>query len=200
VPKSLSGLPRMRAIPDPTALEPLSEFSCGGSSEYETAVDRAVDELLQMSSEDLAEYDVRVAEDAATGALIGVSVAQERRLNESTDHFARSMYLAVLAINQPYRGWRMPDGATRIGTFLLGDALAEIGRTWEEPMPYVWAVVHRENRDCQRLLSNQSFWRINDINRDPSNPYFVHFRDEGIDWSDGLGPHVIRAVSQARGE
>jgi hypothetical protein len=192
----------MRAIPDPTTYEQLADFSCGGSSDHEQHVDSAVEELLQLSSEDLADYKirkVRVAEDSETDSLIGISVIQEKRLSESDDTFEHAAYLAVLAIDKSYRGWRMPDGATRIGTFLLGDALAEIDCTWEQPMPYVWAVVHPENDHCRRLLNKQNFWPLHDINKDPSE-YIVYLRDESVDWSHGFGPHVIRSVLDARGE
>ncbi len=196
MPERLPGLPQLRSIPDPTSYEPLAGFSCGKAA-HERDVDKAVDELLEMSSEEAATYEVRVAEDRVTGDLIGISCFHKRPLSDD-EIFADAVYLAVIAINEPYRGWRLPDGVTRIGTFLLCDSLAQIGHIWGNPtMPYVWGVVHRDNQPCRRLLSAHGFWRIGGSNRHPSIPYFVHMRDEGVNSAHRFTAQVTEAVERA---
>jgi hypothetical protein len=186
----------MRWVQDPADYGPLADFVCGGDSDYEGDVEALINQLRLMSSEDAAEYEIRVAEARHADDLIAVSVFHKRALG-NTEEFANAVYMALCAINEPYRGRRMPDGVTRIGTFLLCDTLAQIERLWGSPMPCVWGLVHQGNKDCHNLLSRHSFWRLRGSNRDPSDPYFVHLREATLDWAHGFSPQLLDAVERA---
>jgi hypothetical protein len=183
----------MRWVSDPTSSALLAEFACGGVSEHERDVEGALDELRDSD----AGYEIRVAEARHTGDPIAVSVFDRRALGRD-ESFAKAVSLLLAAVNEPYRGWRMPDGVTRIGTFMLCDTLAQIEQLWGDPMPCVWGLVHRDNKACQRVLSTRhGFWRLRDISRDPSAPYYVHLRQEHLDWTHGFSPHMVDAVERA---
>jgi hypothetical protein len=187
----------MRWVSDPMNYGLLADFACGGDSGYEQQVEDLLDQLRDMSAEDAAEYKIRVAEARHTDDLIAISVFHERQLGEA-EEFADAVYLALAAVNQPYRGWRMPDGATRIGTFLLCDTLAQVDRLWGDPMRCVWALVHQDNKDCHNVLTRHSFWRLRDVHRDPSDqPYYVYLRQKGLDWAFGFSAQILDAVERA---
>ena len=184
----------MRSIREPSSYAPLAHFSCGGNSDYEVDADKAIKELLDLSDEECEEFEIRVAESPDSHALIGVTIFHERALGP----FSPAICLALLAVGEPFRGWRMPDGATRVGTFLLCDALAQTKQIWGESMPVVWGNVHQDNGHCRRLLSSHRFWRLRGSSRDPSNPYYTHMRDAGVTWSHGFTQPAIEAVKEAR--
>lgn len=186
----------MRWVSDPTSYEPLTRFACGGASNHEQAVEEALDELRDMGPEDTVEFKVRVAEARHADDLVGVSIFLKRPLGDSGE-YADAVCLALTVVNEPYRGWRMPDGTSRIGTFLLCDALAQIEDQWGHPMPDVWGAVHEENKDCQNMLSRHGFWRLRDSKRDPANFYFVYLRPKDLDWAAKFSPLILNAVKQA---
>jgi hypothetical protein len=186
----------MRWVSDPASYKPLAGFACGGESDYEHEVEGVLDQLRELSPEDADEYRIRAAEARDDGDLIALSVFHKRPLGES-GLLRDAVYLALAAVNEPYRGRRMPDG-TRIGTFMLCDTLAQIENLWGHPMPCVWGLVHRDNKSCQNVLSRHSFWRLRASNRDPANPaYFVHQRQEDLDWAHGFSPQLLEAVELA---
>jgi hypothetical protein len=189
-------LPRMRWVSDPASDARLAELACGGESEHERDVEKALDELRGLSVEDAAEYEIRVAEARHADDLIAVSVFHKLPLGDS-EEFADAVCLRVIAINEPYRRCCMPDGATGIGTFLLCDTLAQVNHLWGNPMPYVWGVVHQNNKDCQNVLNRHKFWRLKDSKRDPSRPYFVHLRQDHLDWDHGFSPRILNTVDEA---
>jgi hypothetical protein len=191
----LPELPQTRTVSDPTNYAPLRGFSCGSEHPYERDVNDAIGQLLDLSPEDAACYEVRVAELPSTRQLVGISVFSERRFTEDPE-YADAIGISVVSVNRPFReDWRMPDGITRIGTFLLCDVLAQVEDLWGDPMPYVWGAVHRNNKRCQRLLSKHGFYSVR--NGDPSNAYFVHLRNAELPWSTGFSPQVMEAVERA---
>lgn len=186
----------MRWVSDPTSDELLADFVCGGTSDYERDVEALLDQLRELSPEEALAYEIRVAEARHADDLIGVSVFQKRSLGGS-DEYADAVYLALSAINEPYRGWRMPDGTTRIGTFLLCDTLAQIDEKWGSPMPYVWGTVHEDNENCRSILRRHSFWRIKGSKKDPPSSYSVYIRQDGLDWTHRFSPQLLKAVEEA---
>jgi hypothetical protein len=188
----------LRSVSDPTIYEPLVEFTCGDRSSYERDVNDVARELLELSSEDLAGVEVRVAEaevDAQTAAgLIGVSVFFKKRLRTEpeSETYADAVYIALLALGTPHRGCRLPDGVTRIGAFLLCDALAQIDSKWGDPMPHVWGVVHRDNAPSRKILAPRGFWPIG-----RKLEYPIYLRSEGLDWAHGFTRQTIEAVERA---
>lgn len=150
---TLATTPRVRSV-DPTAYLPLRDFSCGGTVAYE----REVDEIARMLCRGEVAFEaVRVAEDAETGRLIGLCVVARRDIDEVTDDAA---YIALIGVDARWRGRRLPDG-TRIGVFLVGDALREIARIWRAPpMPAVWSLVAPENLASHRIFTHWEFGRV----------------------------------------
>lgn len=185
----------MRWVSDPSEYPLLRDFRCGGESEYEQDVEEALDELRALSAEDASDYAVRVAEARHAEDLVAISVFHKRQFTDA-EGFAGAICLDLTAIAGPYRGWRMPDGTTSIGTFMLCDTLSEVHRGSSDGMPYVWGYVHRDNRPCQRILSRHHFWRLRG-RKGPSEPYSVYLREQDLDWAHGFSPQILSAVEQA---
>ena len=116
--------------------------------------------MLDLQAEQAENIEFRVAETRATRDLVGTSAFFKKPLptKPELEEYADAVYIAVVAVRDAYRGVRMPDG-TRIGAFLrLCDALDQIARKWGDPMPPVWAVVHRDNKPGKRNLPAHGFW------------------------------------------
>ncbi len=188
-------LPQTRWISDPGEYPPLQDFRCGGESEYERDVEEALDQLRALSTVDAGEFAIRVAEARHTEGLVAVSVFHERPFTDD-EAFTGAVCLDLTVIGEPYRGLRMPDGATRIGTFMLCDTLAQIHQGSSEGMPYVWGAVHRDNQACQRILSRHHFWRLR-ARRSPTEPYYIHLRDRGLNWDYDFSPQILEMVEGA---
>lgn len=96
---------------------------------------------------------VRVAEDAETADLIGVCVVDQRPFERDFD----AAYIALIALSSTWRGHRLADG-TRLGAFLLGDALDQIKAIWDgPPMPAVWALIAPDNQASHKTFAAWGF-------------------------------------------
>lgn len=144
----LATVPRVRSI-DPTTYPQFDGFSCGGSAAYE----REVDDLLGKVRRGLTVPidEARVAEDPDSGVLLGFCFIQRRVLYAPDD-----IYIGLIGISAAHRGRRLPDG-TRLGGFLLRDALVRIKMLWGPPMPPVWAMVSSENIVSHSLFADWGF-------------------------------------------
>jgi ribosomal protein S18 acetylase RimI-like enzyme len=152
----LSSAPRTRVV-DPTLTPALGAFTCGGGSSYETEVDQIVTSLYSPGAGVGA---VIVAEDVDSGDLIGVCWIMARPLPPPTP-VPDAAYVGVIGVHEAFRGWRLPDGATRIGDFLLHDGLDKIQTGWGGgPMPPVWALVAPANAASHSLFERHGFGLI----------------------------------------
>ena len=70
-----------------------------------------------------------------------------------------AMYVGVIGISEDYRGMRMPDGETRIGDFLLNEALKQQERVWGAT-EYMWAFVHKDNGPSQDIFRRAGFQKL----------------------------------------
>lgn len=164
---ALANIPRVRTV-DPTSYTPFDGFSCGGDGAYEHEVDLLVAKLYNGEYGDAL---VRVAEDADDGAFIGFYVVVA--LPFRGQHAA---YVALIGMSSNARGRRMPDGS-RIGEFLLGDALNQIKMLWGgPPMPTVWALVAPGNRASHRIFDR---WGFSCLPAE-GDGYDVRYRPEGV--------------------
>ena len=152
----LAALPRVRSV-DPTAYAQLDAFSSGLSSVYEQEVNEIVSGLRRGAAPNV---EVRVAEDAATGELIGLCGFLQMPMVPASPEpsFEDAVHICVIGVSAVYRGLRMPDGLTRMGDFLLSDALDQIEGTWGiGQMPQVWGIVGKDNEASHRLLGAHGF-------------------------------------------
>jgi hypothetical protein len=137
----------------------------------------------------------RVAEDRDNGDLIGLSAFLKRRpqMKPALEEYADAVQLALIAVRDRYRGVRMHNGA-RIGVFLLCDALDQIEPKRGNPMPPVWASVHRDNEPCKRhvIRTLHRFWPMR-----TEGAYLAYFRDGGEASTRGFTPSMIDAVKMA---
>jgi len=193
VSEKLTRLPRMRWVADPSSYAPLDTCACGGTSDPELDVEGHLDELREIGPDT---YKTRVAEARDSGEIIGVSVLDQRKLADE-EPFLSAAYLALSLINQPYRGMRMPDGVTRIGTFLLCDTLLQIEEMWGPPMPMVWSLVHQENRACRNVLARHDFWPVRGKPRTDEKPYVLYTREQGLSATHGFSQHIVDMVRNA---
>lgn len=121
--------------------------------------------------ETLSIDDARVAEDANSGALIGFCFVQKRELLVPDD-----MYIALIAVSAAYRRRRLPDG-TRLGSFLLRDALVRIKMLCGPPMPPVWALISPENVASHSLFADWGFDYI--ASEGTGRAYDIRYRERG---------------------
>jgi ribosomal protein S18 acetylase RimI-like enzyme len=100
--------------------------------------------------------DLRIAEDPANGALIGVCATHARTIGEDPD----AAYVLVIGVNAPFRGFRTAAGIG-MGDVLLLDALAQIRERWGgDVMPPVWALIAPENARSHALFERHGFEHI----------------------------------------
>jgi hypothetical protein len=189
VPKRLLGLPRTRSLSDPTNYQPFVSFSCGEAHVYERDVNDALLDLLDQPPQQIERLTFRVAEDRGSGELIGLSVFLKRSLPTEPE----AVNIALIAVEESFRGARI-EGNMRIGAFLLCDALDQIERRWGNPLPEVWASVHRENEPCKRnvMCPRHCFWRIR-----TKEEYEIYLRSAKQTGARGFPPAMIQAVTMA---
>lgn len=189
MPKRLLGLPRTRSLSDPTNYQPFASFSCGEAHVYERDVNDALRDLLDQPPEQIERLTFRVAEDRGSGELIGLSVFLKRHLPIEPN----AVNIALIAVEERFRG-ALIEGNMRIGAFLLCDALDQIERRWGNPLPEVWASVHRENEPCKRnvMCALHCFWPIR-----TKEEYEVYLRSANQASTRGFTPDMIQAVKMA---
>ena len=155
----LAAPPRARFV-DPTLYAPFSAFSCGDSTSYEREVNEIVAKLYVGQGVGI---DVRVAEEATTGEFLGLCGVQARPLVLGPPHppISDAAYICAIGVPKDCRGkYRLPDG-TRIGDFLLADALAQIHLAWGGgSMPPVWALIDGANTASHNLFTDHGFGHI----------------------------------------
>lgn len=194
LPRSVSALtvaPRIRTLNAGDA-SLLDSFTTGTAA-WERDIAYATQELCQMLGEDqLDSYEGRVAETSAGQPVVGFS-AYRRRPFGDVGEFTDAVCVALLGLNRPYRGIRMPDHMTRVDSLLLADALAQIDRKWGRPrMPHIWTLAHRDHEDELTLLGKHRFWRLKASN--PSGAYHVYLRPAGLPWEHGFSPRIVKTV------
>jgi ribosomal protein S18 acetylase RimI-like enzyme len=141
---------------DPRFVPSLAAFASGGGTPYELEVE----DLVEASHRgDYWPATFRILEDPEDGALIGLCATQPRPLDEDLD----AAYIFLVAVNEPFRGWRTPDNK-RFGDVLVEDALEQIRERWGGgPMPPVWALVDRANDASHNLFHRHDFGQIDGV-------------------------------------
>lgn len=135
---------------DPAHVPTLGQFRCGGSTKYEAEVDTLAADVHTGNHSFL---HVRVAEDPASGVLIGFCATQPRQFPGDPD----AAYVALIGVNAPFRGGRDHNGS-RFGDVLLDDALRTIERCWGgPPRPPIWALVAPDNTASHSLFERHGF-------------------------------------------
>ncbi|MGD0454367.1 MAG: hypothetical protein ABSB69_12280 [Solirubrobacteraceae bacterium] len=171
----LAGTPRVSAV-EAMDHDALTDFSCGTEHEWE----RQLNSMVHMLADSGGPPDTRtyIVEDTSPGAgdaFIGVVAFFHwwpvRRRDPDTSPGGRAMYIQVLGITAGYRKSRVRrddtlqgrvpeiDGEVPIGAWLLAWTLEEIRSLWPAEQRPVWALVHKENARCHRMLRAQDFER-----------------------------------------
>lgn len=105
---------------------------------------------------------IRVAEDPANGALLGLCATHNRPF-PSDPVEPDAAYVMVIGVNGPVRGWRTPDG-NRLGDVLLEDAIRQIHEDWGHgPSPRIWALVDPPNTASHRLFDRHDFKKLDAV-------------------------------------
>jgi hypothetical protein len=169
----LADAPRVSAI-EAEGHDALTGFSCGTEYEWEEELNSTVHRLAECGGPvDTRTY---IAQDESPGtgnAFIGlVAFFQWWPVNAKDMSTAGSpIYIQALGITGGYRKSRVPsDDALQgdisnvedqvpIGAWLLAWTLQEIRSLWPDERRPVWALVHKENKRCHRMLDWQDFVR-----------------------------------------
>lgn len=147
----------------PQDYDALYDFSCGSEHAWETDLDATIRKLVRTGGPPSTQ--VHVAEDKSgdsNGTLIGVAsffpwwpVSILGGLPPATD----AICLQAIGIAAAYRKALLPDDRP-VGGWLLDETLEEIGSSWRNEARPVWALVHKENERCHRMLRPRSFERF----------------------------------------
>lgn len=173
---ALAAVPRARSV-NPMLYAPLDGFTCGTTTSFE----REVNEIVQALYDGAAlGVHVRVAEDNGTGEFLGVCGIVQRPLLLAPPHgpIPDAAYIAVIAVPLSCRGkHRLPDG-TRLGEFLLKDALRLIHLAWGGgSMPPVWALIDGSNAPSHNIFNPYDFGYIPP---GPAGGYDIRLRPRGL--------------------
>lgn len=169
----LADAPRVSTI-EAKGHDALTGFSCGTEHEWEQELNSTVHKLADSGGPvDTRAYIAQDESPGAGGAFIGLvaffqwwpGVSVERL---PTFAAGRAMYIQALGITGGYRKSRVPSEAALrrgladevpIGAWLLAWTLQEIRFLWPDERRPVWALVHKENERCHRMLDWQNFVR-----------------------------------------
>lgn len=168
-------MPRVSAI-EAKGHDALTGFSCGTEYEWERGLNSTVHKLADSGGpDDTRTYIVQDKSPGAGDAFIGlVAFFQWWPVNAKrmpTSAAESAMYIQALGVTGGYRKSRVPsDDARRrdvsdvedevpIGAWLLAWTLQEIRSIWPDERRAVWALVHKENERCHRMLGWQNFVR-----------------------------------------
>jgi hypothetical protein len=171
----LAEAPRVRVV-DPMSYDPLAQFVCGTEHVWEHECNGLARKLHRGGGRD--GIIVRVAETVDAEELVGVTsflhlppVVRFPGLPVADD----AACIPLLAIARSFRGTWVPDDGP-VGRWLLDKTLWAIRDAWDSGMPPVWALVHKQNERCRRMLGDSSF--------DPVEPregdYDMWFRPRDI--------------------
>ena len=138
----------------------LHDFSCGDDDVWETDLNETVQMLARVDGP--VERRVLVVEDESSdayGAFIGVASVLPYAPGETLRELPAmddAIYIQALGITDTYRKAELPDDSP-IGGWLLDRVLHEIRLTWTDKARPVWAIVHKQNERCRRMLRPREF-------------------------------------------
>lgn len=99
-------------------------------------------------------FRIRIATDSRSDELIGFCGVGVRDFEGHRE----AAYISAIGVHKDYRRCRLPDG-TRVGDFLLADAVAQIEALWDV-LPLIWAMVSPGNAPCHALFDRAGFDRL----------------------------------------
>jgi hypothetical protein len=154
----LDGPPRFDIITEAKGDERLKGFCCGTREKWE----RDINELVEKQyTGDAVFHPTMVAMMSTSGDVLGVSGFRERGLDFPARGSAPETmpaYVHLIGLSKGFRGWRLQDEKTRLGRSLLGGTLTKVAAAWTgNKMPCVWALIHPDNRDSQRIFKTSGF-------------------------------------------
>lgn len=162
----LADAPRVSVI-EAKGHDALTGFSCGTEYEWERELNSTVHKLADSGGpDDTRTYIARDRSPGADDTFIGLAAFFQwwpsvNLTHPSTSATGSPMYIQALGITGDYRKARVPnvEDEVPIGAWLLAWTLREIRSLWPEERRPVWALVHKENERCHRMLGWQDFVR-----------------------------------------
>jgi hypothetical protein len=145
---------------DATGCDDLVDFSCGdGRLAAEGAVERIV---AGCRAGKLPNVTFRVTREVPPGTLVGVAAIEWpglvlRHPSLNGDAFADAAYIAVLSLNEAYRGGYQTNEGKPLSHVLMTDALRHIGLKADSQMPPVQAIIDPRNRPSLALCEHFGF-------------------------------------------
>ena len=154
----------------------LTTFACGTGSPP-TPPEAEVDDIVHGIHSGRYELPLvfLVAEERDTGQLVAVCAVSNRPLEHPQGVIPDAAYVGVIGIQRDFRGRRLPDGVTRIGDFMLREALERILSSWGFAMPPVWALIDPGNDPSQDLFRRHDFEHV-----PTGGKYDIWYRGRGL--------------------
>jgi ribosomal protein S18 acetylase RimI-like enzyme len=154
--RSIVGPLRSRYV-EPASYRAFDGFTCGGRAKPEREIDKLVADFHAGRK---SQCEMRVTEDTAAGALVGLCCFRRVVLGRNVLPRANwdALYVAAIGLGEPYRRCRLLADGSRMGDVVLTDALHEFDRRWGvERMPAIVALVSPSNDASLRLFRRHGF-------------------------------------------
>jgi len=148
------------SVEDPTTCVELADFTCGDARRHAEDVVEMI--VGQLSRGERPRATMLVTREVPSGTMVGLSAIEWEPVviqhpSFPADAYQDAVYLAVLALSEPYRGrWTSIDGQP-LSEVLLNEAYCQIASARSDGMPPIQAFVDPGNTPSLELTRNQGF-------------------------------------------